>query len=103
MTNEQIKIILGTRGQCHNASNVTLLFVRYDFEGELSIKRHQSSLNGNGRSVIQEVCGSFGTFLTKSDEREEELLKFLNNVNSESCGILEIFGTITKYVSPSLY
>ena len=34
--------------------------------------------------MIQEVCGSFGTFLTKSDEREEELLKFLNNVNCES-------------------
>ena len=91
--------------RCPQGTTTFKGFVRYDFQGGLSIKikMHQSSLNGNGRSVIQEVCGSFGTFLTKSDEREEELLKFLNNVNSESCGILEIFGTITKYVSPSLY
>ena len=95
--------MLGTRRQCPYAQGFRIYVVYYDFEGGLSIKMHQSSLNGNGRSVIQEVCGSFGTFLTKSDEREEELLKFLNNVNSESCGILEIFGTITKYVSPSLY
>ena len=38
----------------------------------------QILLNWIGRSGIQEVCGSFGTFLTKSDGREEELLKFLN-------------------------
>ena len=46
---------------------------------------------------LAEVLAHFSQKVT-NDEREEELLKFLNNVNYQSCGILEIFCTITKYI-----